>query len=156
MPFQKIAIAAVVVAVAAFLIDYLFYGILMADMFTGADMRDPPLFGAMIVGYFFLAFPFVHFYSRSYGSGTKISEGAKYGATIALAIFVFTAILMYSLEPDLTMSMTITEIIYRIVLCAILGIIVALILGVPDDRGPGKPPPGGGGSDGGGATGGGN
>jgi hypothetical protein len=154
MSFQKLAIAAVVVVVVSFILDYLFYGIIMSDFFSDdGTMLEMPRFGWLITGYFFFAFPFVYFYERAHSAGSKVSSGAKYGVIVALMVGVYINLTKYALDNTPHMNEVIVDAIYTIVLYAILGIIVAYLTGLPDDRGPGKgtsggavpPPPSGGG-----------
>ncbi len=148
MDLKKLILGAVAVTAFIFVIDYLFYGIIMSDFFTVEEnQREMPLFLLLIVGIFFFAFPFVHFYPKVAGNTSKASEGFKYGAIIALMVFVPMAFIMHGVY-DWNGSTTemVVDSIFRIVQIGICGIIVAYIYNIPSGIG-GRPGKTGGGGD---------
>ena len=157
MSFKKLAFAAVVLAIVAFIIDALFYGFLMNDFFTNEGMLDQPRFGWLITAYFFFAFPFVHLYVKAHEEGTKFASGIKFGLVVAILVAVTRAVFMLALQETVHPNEVIVDLIYNFVTIALWGVIAAYMTGLPFEttsRGPGKatgggatPPPPTGGAD---------
>ena len=144
MNFGKIIPSALAVAVFVFLLDWLFYGILMKDFFTpGAGALETPRFLWLFIAMLIFGFFFTHYYLTSFGGGSKVAEGFKHGAFMGLLVFGTMNFIMYSLMDRAVLSESFVDIIYRVVQCGIAGIIVAYITGLPGDREGVKPKTGG-------------
>ena len=156
MSFQKLSVAVIVVAVVAFLLDYLFYGIIMGGDMTAEGMREEPNFVWMIISYFIFAIPFVYLYSRAFdGHSSKVMSGLKFGLVVSVLTFIFWNAQWMGLFENMTTSQMVVDDIYKLIYGAIIGIVTAYMTGLPTeytDRGPGKetgsgatpPPPTGG------------
>lgn len=157
MTFQKLAIAAVVLAIAAFIVDSLFYGFLMKDFFTNEGMLDSPRMGWLITAYFLFAFPFVHLYVKGHEGGSKLTAGIQYGLIVAILVSATMSVFALALEETVHTNELIANLIYNFVTLSLWGVLTAYLTGLPSmvtDRGPGKttggsatpPPPTGGGN----------
>ena len=134
MNFGKLIPAALAVAVFIFLVDYLFYGVLMTEFFTPiAGQLESPRFLYLIIANLIFGFFFVHFYLCCHGGSSKVAEGFKHGAFMALFVFGVMNFFMYSLYDFAPLSEYLIDLVYRIIQCGIAGIIVAYITGLPDD-----------------------
>ncbi len=169
MKNQKIAIATVVTAALIFLLDFLFYSVIMDNPGGGeCCMKEMPDMVWMILGDLLVALAFVVIYDKTAGGGSKMNRGINHGIWIAVFASLGMGLVWYSVM-EMEMQMVISDVIYGFVKYCVLGIVVAYLM--PDggargsathggDRGKASgsgemPPPTGGGGDRGKATGGG-
>jgi hypothetical protein len=132
MKIQKLAIAAVVSTAFIFLLDYVWYMVLMKDFFTPMpNQKAQPDFMWLILGILIYSFAFVYLYTKTAGNGSMVNEGVKFGLWASLLAWVSMGFIWYSLLDGASMSEMMVDTVYRIVQMVILGIIVAYLTGVP-------------------------
>jgi hypothetical protein len=142
MKIQKLAIATVVGTVFIFLLDMVWYTMIMKD---NMDMPNARLNAAgepypdmmwMIIGYAVFALAFVSIYAAWSGGSSKVSSGLNFGIWAGLLVGLSMNLMWYSLTTLMTLSESMTDSVYTIVKCILLGIIVAYVTGHPGgDRG---------------------
>lgn len=137
MNIQKLLVPAAAAFVFLFLIDYLFYGVIMADAMSGASYMRPdgPDYLWLGISYLVFSLGFVTLYTKSAGSGSKMSEGINYGIWITVLVSVAAGFMWYSLSTMMTLSEAIMDMGYSLVKFIILGIIVAHLAGGAGARG---------------------
>lgn len=132
MNIQKLLIGTVVSTVFLFLVDWLWYGMIMMDKMTmPADARDQPDFMWLILSYIIFSLAFVYIYMKGVGGDTKLNEGLKYGIWIALLVSVAMGFLWHALTSATPLSERIMEMGYGLVKYILLGIVVAYATGLP-------------------------
>ncbi|MEL6987361.1 MAG: hypothetical protein AAGK97_05975 [Bacteroidota bacterium] len=129
MNLSRILIATLIAALFTFATDYLFYGILMSDQYTGSVFLETPRFVWMIVGYFIFGYAFAHIYVRGLEEKPVVPQGVRYGVLVALLVFVFGNLMSYSTMNIANMNQILTDSAYRIVQMVILGVTVASFIG---------------------------
>ena len=141
MNTTKLVICTLVGTVFMFLLDYLFYGMLVGPA------PDPdaamPNFLIMGLGYAIMALFFCLIYARWCGDGSATSEGMRFGVMAAFLIVVGTSILFHGLSASGTMFQewsnlgnVLRDSVFEVVKFAVLGIIVAHLSGLHSgDRG---------------------
>ncbi|MDZ4748884.1 MAG: hypothetical protein SH808_10375 [Saprospiraceae bacterium] len=142
MKIQKLAIASVVATVFLFLIDWVYYGMLMKD---SMDMPTARLDAAgqpapdmmwLVISYIIFAVAFVTIYSKAAGGGSKVNEGLNFGLWTTLLVSVAMGFMWYALTTMMTLNEALMDMAYSLVKFIILGIIVAYASGIPgSDRG---------------------
>jgi hypothetical protein len=133
---SRSVIATVVGGVVFFLLGYVFYGLIFADFFaqnvgsaTGlakspGDMNFIALFLGNLSGAALLTVIFGH-----WGNIKSFAEGAKAGAIIGLLISLSWDLVMYGTTNAMNLAATLIDPIIGAVMMAIVGGIVAAILG---------------------------
>ena len=139
MKIQKLAIAAVVSTVFLWLIDYLWYVVLMADKMTPIpNARPMPDMMILVLSYLIFSVAFVYIYGKGAEEGTKVSQGMKYGIWVTLLVSLSMGLMWYSLTTSPPLSQHLTEAVYGLVKYIILGILVAYLTGIPGGTRDGK------------------
>ena len=145
MNSTKLAICTLVATVYIFILDYVFYGILMSDFFMECCMRDGmPDMLWLVIGTLVMAFMFCMMYPKGVEGSNKTQQGLRYGIMIAILIFVSVNFIMYGVnDPAQCGELTtyLVDMIWRIVQFAVLGVIVAHVSGVTAKEGRGKDDP---------------
>ena len=137
MNLGKLAIGAVVSTIFIFLLDFVWYGILMKDNAPSPDMRPEPLFLWLIIGTFIFSVAFVYIYIKGAEGGTPVQQGMRFGVWAALFMWVPMNLFWYALMSTGELNDYLVDSVYRIVQMVVLGILVAYVTGVPGSRGKG-------------------
>jgi hypothetical protein len=129
MRTQKLLLGTLLSAVFIYFIDYIWYVLLMGNFFTSSVIdREMPLFLYLIVGIVIFSFTFCYMYPKGVEGTNKTQQGMRYGVLVAFLVFVPMAFIMYSLEDRAPLSEYMVDALYRVVLMAVLGIMVAYIV----------------------------
>jgi len=126
MNLGKLAIGAVVSTIFIFLLDYVWYMVLMKE-----DGREPPDFMWLIIGLLIFSVAFVHIYIKGAEAGTPVQQGMRFGIWAALIMWVPMNLIWYAVIKDHPISVYLVDCVYRLVQMVLLGIIVAYVTGVP-------------------------
>ncbi len=138
MKIQKLAIATVVGTVFIFLLDMVWYTMIMKDSMDmpnarlNAEGQPYPDMMWMIIGYVVFALAFSAIYAAWTGGSSKVSSGLNFGLWAGLLVGLSQNLMWYSLTTLMTLSQAMTDSVYTIVKCILLGIIVAYALGMGD------------------------
>jgi hypothetical protein len=145
MSTQKLLVGTLITLVYIFILDYLWYGILMSDYFIsmpGVD-RDMPLFPWLILGMLIMSYAFCAIYLKGREKNKPlVSQGINYGLLVLLLMFVPMAFIRYAVVEYAPLSEYLVDLAYRVVQILVLGIIVAKYFGLEGAR-PGKVDDGG-------------
>ena len=125
MKIQKLAIAAVAGTVFLFLIDWVWYGILMKDSMNMPDSKPEPDFMWLVISYIIFSVAFASIYGSWSGGSSKVNSGLNFGILIGLMVGLAYGLLHYSLSTSMTLHQVLVNSGYTIVKYIILGIIVA-------------------------------
>ena len=132
MNLGKLAIGAVVSTIFIFLLDYVWYMVLMKDYFTmSPDARPEPMFVWLILGLLIFSVAFVHIYIKGAEAGTPVQQGMRFGVWAALFMWVPMNLIWYALMSTGALNEYLVDCVYRLVQMVLLGIIVAYVTGVP-------------------------
>ena len=99
MSTQKLLIGTLIAFAFIFLLDYVWYGILMQDFFTRVDGVDRamPLFPYLILGTLIMAYAFCAIYLKGREANKPVvSQGVSYGILVSLLMFVPIAFIRYA------------------------------------------------------------
>ncbi len=129
MKTQKLLICTLVAAVIIFVVDYLFYAVLMADFFSSSHMRETPNFGMLILGILVFSFFFCYIYPHGVEGDNQVMQGLRYGVTIALFTVVSFGLIQYAVFDVAPFNEYLVDMIYKIVQLGIVGIVVATLVG---------------------------
>ncbi|MCB0658531.1 MAG: hypothetical protein KDC57_20445 [Saprospiraceae bacterium] len=137
MSNAKLLTGMVISAVFVFLIDYVFYGLLMADSLTIFPMREMPNFLFLIIAYLILGLFFTHLAGKYHGALAGVSPGFIFGLIVGFLVFATTTLIRYATEPLDDFGQVLITLVFDILKMGVLGAILALILGksVVGDRG---------------------
>ena len=133
MSASKLAICAIVSTVFIFLLDYLFYGMLMVDTFQYCCQKEMPDMLWIILGLLIFSVMFCHIYAKGVESDNKTQEGIRFGIVVALFVWIPMGFIWYSLmdsEQCGPLSQYLIDMVFRLVQMILLGIIVAHVSGV--------------------------
>lgn len=127
MNTKKMLICTAVGTVFLFIIDYLWYGMIMTGYSEGlADtMREVPLFLWLIIAYVIFSYVFCHLFPIDDGGG--IMGGVRYGVMIGLLAFVSLALIRHAVETSGSLSLWLVDSVYSVVKVGLLGAIVAAL-----------------------------
>ncbi len=136
---EKLVLAVVVAAVFMFLMDWIWYGMLMKDYFSVMPGAKPmPDMMWLILGIVIFSFAFVSIYAKGVSGGTPVGEGARYGLWITLLVFVPMGFIYYSMLTYAPLTEYLVDMVYRAIQLVIMGILVAYVTGLPATRNDGK------------------
>lgn len=142
---KKLLIGTLIAFLFIFILDYLWYGLLMGDFFTrvpGVD-RDMPLFPFLILGTLIMAYAFCALYVKGFDVNKPlVSQGISHGVLVCLLMFIPIGMIVYGVQEHAPLSEYLVDIVFRIVQFVVLGIIVAKFFGVDPER-PGQTEGGG-------------
>lgn len=114
-------------AVANFLLGWIFYGILLADMFPQPEESSQTMvmifLGCLALG-LFMAYIFINWAQISTASG-----GAKAGAIISLFLALYFDFFQLAMNPEATYTLVAVDVVVMVVMGAITGAIVGLVNG---------------------------
>ena len=137
MPTQKLAIGTLIAFIFIFLLDYLWYGVLMSDFFTripGAD-RAQPEFLWLILGTLSMAYAFCYIYYKGREKEKPVvAQGVRYGFVVCLLLFVPMAFIRYGVQQHAPLSEYLIDLVYRFIQIIVLGIIIAKVIGLQGAR----------------------
>jgi uncharacterized membrane protein YagU involved in acid resistance len=136
MKTDKIVIAAVLGAAAAFLMGFLTHGMLLTDFFeanqgtaTGVMRGDTEmLWGPMIIGHLAWGMLFAVIYGRL-ANITTFADGAKTGALLGFLISLGYDMIMMGSTNILSKTGAAADIVLATIITAIMGGVVAWYLG---------------------------
>ena len=143
MKIQKLAIGALVATVILFLLDWVWYGMIMKDSMTMPGMRPEPDMMWLIIGYIVFSVGFASIYSAWSGGTSKVSSGLNFGLWTGIMVGLGMNLVWFSLSTNMTLSQAVTDAVYTIVKYIIMGIGVAYATGHPGDGHRGKDTGGG-------------
>ena len=129
---KKFWISALVVSVIYFFAGWLFYGILMANVFMPENMpgsRPMPLvtFVALSCLVYGLLMAFIYPYGYKGGDTTK--EGMRFGILFALIVNLPAGLSMYAFLETYTVRALVIGTIWEVIIGAAMGIITAKVYG---------------------------
>ena len=129
MNTQKMLICTAVGTVFLFIIDYVWYGLLMTDYSDSMAeiMREAPLFLWLVIAYVIFSFVFCYLYPAK--GFEKIMGGVRYGALVGLLAFVSLSLTRYAVETTGSLSVWLIDSVYSVVKVGLLGAIVAALRG---------------------------
>jgi len=149
MKIQKLLIATVAGTVFLFLIDWVWYGMLMKDSMVmpnarvDANGQHMPDFMWLVISYLVFSLAFVSIYGKLSGGSSKVNSGLNYGIWVGVMVGLAMNLMWYSLTTMMTMNQVLMDGAYSIVKYIILGIIVAYLSAeAAGDRGGGGKTPG--------------
>ena len=128
---KKLLLSALVVFLGLFIVDYLWYGLAMQEYYASDNMREDPLWHWLILSYVVFALLFAYMYPKGIEGSNKTGQGARFGATVGLIIYVPFTFMMLSVNLDAQMGVGLVDIVYNVVKLTIFGAIVGNIYGVP-------------------------
>ena len=142
---KKLLIGTLIAFVFIFMLDYLWYGLLMGDFFTrvsGVD-REMPLFPFLILGTLIMAYAFCALYVKGFDNNKSlVSQGINHGILVCLLMFIPLGLIVYGVQEQAPLSEYLVDMVFRIIQFVVLGIIIAKFFGVNPER-PGRTPGGG-------------
>ena len=127
MNTQKMLICTVVGTLFLFIIDYLWYGLIMIGYYEGlADiMRQTPLFLWLVIAYVIFSYVFCHLFPT--GDGGGVMGGIRYGVMIGLIAYVSYLLIRHATETPGSLSMWLVDSVYNVIKVATLGAIVGAL-----------------------------
>lgn len=132
MNVQKLLIAIVVSTVFQFLLDYLWYGMIMMDNMTPMpNARTEPDMMWLILSYIIFSLAFVYIYTKGVEHDTKLNQGMKYGIWVTILTSVAMGFLWHGLTTSPPLSERLMDMGYSLVKYILLGILVAYATGLP-------------------------
>ena len=138
MKNQKIVIATVVSTIFLFLLDYVYYGMIMGGSDVECCMKETPDFMWLIISYVVFSVAFTVIYTKAAGTGSKMSEGVNFGIWAAVLVSVSMGFMWYSLSTTMELTDAFMEMAYGLVKYIVLGVIVAhLVTSSDGSRGKG-------------------
>lgn len=142
MKIQKLAIAALVGTVFLFLIDWVWYGMLMKDSMTMPNARPEPDFMWLVISYIVFSVAFVSIYGAWNGGSNKVNSGLNFGLWIGIMVGLSMNLMWFSLTTTITLNQALMDSAYSIVKFILLGIVIAYVAGSGhgDRQGGGKIP----------------
>ena len=142
MKIQKLAIAALVGTVFLFLVDWVWYGMLMKDSMTIPNSRPEPDFMWLVISYIVFSVAFVSIYGAWSGGSSKVNSGLNFGLWIGIMVGLSMNLMWFSLTTTITLNQALMDSAYSIVKFILLGIVIAYVAGGGhgDRQGGGKIP----------------
>ncbi len=142
MKIQKLAIAAVAGTVFLFLIDWLWYGMIMKDSMSMTGARPMPDFMWLVISYIVFSVAFVSIYGSWNGGGSKVNSGLNFGLWVGLMVGLAMNLMWYATTTLVTLNQALMDSVYSIVKFILLGIVIAYVAGGGhgDRQGGGKIP----------------
>lgn len=134
MSTTKLVICTLVATVYVFLIDYVWYGMLMTP-----DSGDPgvmPNFLWVIIGYLIFGLMFCIIYAKGVEPGSATQQGLRYGimigfiTAVALGFVLHGVSAMGGMEEWSDLSTVLRDSAFEVVKLGILGVIIAHLSGV--------------------------
>jgi predicted MFS family arabinose efflux permease len=129
MKIQKLAIAALVGTVFLFLVDWVWYGMLMKDSMTMPNARPEPDMMWLVLSYIVFSVAFASIYGAWNGGSSKVNSGLNFGLWIGLMVGLSMNLMWYSLTTTVTLNQALMDSVYSIVKFILLGILMAYVAG---------------------------
>ena len=134
MTDKKLAFATLAGASAAFIMEVLLYGVLLADFFaanagsaTGVSREEPSLL-IMALGQIPLALLLALFIS-GWGNNPSMASGARLGAMFGLLLELGVDLTMYGTTNIANLTATLVDPFVTLVQGAVTGAVIGLVLG---------------------------
>ena len=134
MTDKKLAFATLAGASAAFMMEVLLYGVLLADFFaanpgsaTGVNREEPNLV-MMALGQIPLALLLALFISR-WGNSPSMASGVRLGAMFGLLLELGVDLTMYGTTNIANLTTTLVDPFVTLVQGAVTGAVIGLVLG---------------------------
>ena len=137
MSTKKLLVGTLIAFVFIFLLDYLWYGVLMNDFFTRVPEvdREMPLFPWLILGTLIMAYAFCRLYLKGRTSDATVNaQGIQHGILVVLLVFVPMALIRYGVQSHAALSEYLIDLVFRVVQFIVLGIIIANYFGQIETR----------------------
>jgi hypothetical protein len=133
MKIQKHVIAALVATGIIFLLDYLWYMVLMADFFSEMPgQKAMPDFVWLVLGLFIYSLALVYFYDKGQKGGEeRMAYSLHFAIWTTLLVWLSMTFIWYSLMDGMSMTEGLVDTVYRFVQTVIVGIAVAMVTGRP-------------------------
>jgi hypothetical protein len=134
MNAQKLLFGTLAATILIFILDWVFYGMLMMDSFTRVEgyHREMPDWLWLIIGLVVFSAVFTYMYGKGAdNSGTRTQQGMRYGVLIGLLVGIGLNLIWYSLQMAAPLTEFLIDGVYTIVKLAIAGIVVAHVTGIP-------------------------
>ena len=131
MNVRRYVVAAIVVWVALFILEYILHGVVLTGFYRDIEhtLRPansmPEFFVWVLLGQLILAFGFCYIFVKGY-ENRGIAEGVRYGLLIGLTFGVSTTLINFAVHP-LPAGMAVALIVGYTVEMGLLGIIAAAI-----------------------------
>lgn len=142
MKIQKLAIATIGGTVLLFLLDWVWYGMIMKDSMNMPGARPEPDFMWLVISYVIFSLAFVTIYSKWNGGGSKVNSGLNFGLWMGILGGLAMNLMWFSLMDVMTLGQSLTDSVYTIIKYILLGIVVAYLSSDSggDRQGGGKTP----------------
>jgi hypothetical protein len=129
MDMKKFAMGTAVTFVVSFALSLLWHTVLMTGPYEAAgDMRDPPLFWAVIAGYLIVALIMAYMYPKGYEGGSPVREGFKFGAMIGIVWWLASQLVLYG-ATESTFTLVYVDGGWHIFEQGVAGIALAMVHG---------------------------
>ena len=131
-------LAAAAAFVLIFIMDWLWYGMLMKDFFSPmAGMRDEPDFMWLVPGTLIYCLGLVYFYDKGFGAKDQyMPYSIRFGLWATLLVWVSMGLIWMGLLTEPHLNETLIDIVFRLVQTVLAGLIIGKVLG-KGGRGPG-------------------
>jgi hypothetical protein len=135
MKIQKLAIGAAAATVFLFLVDYVWYAVLMKDSMNMPNARPEPDFMWLVISYIVFSVGFVSIYGAWSGGSSKVNSGLNFGIWTGIMVGLGMNLMWYSLTTSVTLNQAFMDAAYTIVKYILVGIVVAYATGHPGGDG---------------------
>lgn len=131
---KQFFIGGIVGGIAFFLLGWLFYGILLMDVFAGMAgsainvEKEPMDFISLFIGQLSWSFLLAYVFAN-WSKTTNAADGAKNGAIIGLFTGIGFDMTMYGTSNFMLLNGTLLDIVLWTAICAISGAIIAWVMG---------------------------
>lgn len=132
-------LAAAAAFVLVFLMDYLWYGMLMRDFYTPMpNEREMPDFAWLAPGVLLYCLGLVYFYDKGFGVKDQYSSySVKFGIWVTVMIWLSMALIWHGILTDTgTMTELLVDVLFRLVQTILVALVIGKVLG-KGGRGPG-------------------
>ena len=124
----KFLLAALAVFVFVFVVDSIFYGVLMKDYFSSPCMLPEPDFVYLIIGQIIISLSFTYLLTKSNFGGSKIESGAMFGVAVGVMMGLGLNLIFLATSDGFTMTQALVDGFYRIAVLAGAGILANYVL----------------------------
>ena len=145
MKTQHLLAAAAAFALV-FVMDYLWYGMLMKDFFTPMpNQREMPDFAWLVPGVLLYCLGLVNFYDKGYRANENyMSYSINFGIWVTVLVWLSMALIWHGvLSESGSLTEMIVDIVFRLVQTVLVALVIGKVLG-KGGRGPGDGSGGGG------------
>ena len=131
---KKFLLAALATFLLVIIADSLFYALFMEKYLPSPNARAMPDMPFFILGQIIFALVFSYMYPKGVERGTMPEQGAKYGVLIALMYGLAMDLILFASTTGWTLQQVLVDSVYRVLILAIAGIVVAFIYKLPFSR----------------------